>query len=269
MTSSPRSKNIIVSGGHSGIGLELTKRLVADGHRIGLIARNPDRANQVEGIDDVFVADLADQAQVRSVANEIITRWKAVDILFNNAGVLLGDIYTSPQGNEMHFEVNTLSPYLLTTLLEPALRGSDAPVVVNTVTDGLHNQRSLNVDELISPTKFRKLIGSYLQSKLALALLMADLDNSWTDVRIASVTPGPNKTGMTAGSGMPAFLKPLRNIMFAAPSKGAGLLYDAAFSSDHGLQGYVAKGKKRNLKFALSTSEKTQLQSQLQPTTSA
>lgn len=163
----------------------------------------------------------------------------------------------------MHFEVNTLSPYLLTTLLQPALDASSAPVVVNTVTDGLHNQRSLKLDELISPSKFRKLIGPYLQSKLALTVLMADLGASWTNIRIASVTPGPNKTGMTGGSGMPALLKPLRSLMFAAPSKGAGLLYDAAFSSDHGIQGYVAKGKKRNMKFTLSVDDKTQLLSHL------
>ena len=258
------TKNIIVSGGHSGIGLELTKRLFADGHRVGLVVRDSSRARGVDGVSDVFVADLADQTQVRVVANDISTRWDVVDVLFNNAGVLLDDIYRSPQGNEMHFEVNTLSPYLLTTLLEEPLRSSDEPVVVNTVTDGLHNQRSFKLDELISPTKFRKLIGPYLQSKLALTLLMADLGRSWSGLRIVSVTPGPNKTGMTAGAGMPRLLKPLRSLMFAAPSKGAGLLYDAALGDDHSLNGYVAKGKKKDLKLTLSPDEKAQLLSHLQ-----
>jgi len=54
--------NIIVTGGHSGIGLELTKRLVADGHRVGIVVRSADRADGVDGISDVFVADLSDQA---------------------------------------------------------------------------------------------------------------------------------------------------------------------------------------------------------------
>ena len=117
-------KNIIVTGGHSGIGLELTKRLVADGHLVGLVVRDAARASSVSGVESVFVADLSDQAQVRTVAQEILDTWGVVDMLFNNAGVLLDDIYRSPQGNEMHLEVNTLSPYLLTTLLEPALRRS-------------------------------------------------------------------------------------------------------------------------------------------------
>lgn len=261
-TGNAKAKHVIVSGGHSGIGHELTKRLIVDGHQVGLIVRNAERAEAIDGVDHVFVADLADQRQVRSVAADIVARWGVVDVVFNNAGVLLDDIYQSPQGNEMHFEVNTLSPYLLTTVLEPALRAAEQPVVINTVTDGLHKQKALKLDELIAPTKFRKLIGPYLQSKLALTILMADLNRSWADVRIASVTPGPNKTGMTAGSGMPGLLKPLRNLMFAEPSKGAGLLYDAAFSG--ALDGYVAKGKRKQLKFDLSAADKQQLLAHLQ-----
>ncbi len=254
-------KNIIVTGGHSGIGLELTKRLVADGHRVGLVVRDAARASSVSGVESVFVADLSDQDQVRTVAQEILDTWGVVDILFNNAGVLLDDIYKSPQGNEMHLEVNTLSPYLLTTLLEPALGAADAPVVINPVTDGLDKQKSLKIDELVSPTKFRKLIGSYLQSKLALTVLMADLAKGWTGVRIASVTPGPNQTTMTAGSGMPRLLKPFMKLLFAKPSKGAGLLYDAAFTGTDA--GYVAKGKERAMKFELSDGDKARLLAQL------
>ena len=134
-------------------------------------------------------------------------------------------------------------------------------MVINTVTDGLDKQKSLKIDELASPTKFRKLIGSYLQSKLALTVLMADLAEGWTDVRIASVTPGPNQTTMTAGSGMPRLLKPFMKLFFAKPSKGAGLLYDAAFSGTHA--GYLAKGKEKAMKFALSDGDKARLLSQL------
>ncbi len=256
-------KNIIVTGGHTGIGLELTKRLIDDGHRVGIVVRDSERAKSVKGISEVFIADLSDQAQVRSVAQEILAEWTVIDVLFNNAGVLLDDIYSSPQDNEMHFEVNTLAPYLMTTLLKPALRGAVAPVVVNTVTDGLHQQKGLKLDELISPTKFRKLIGPYMQSKLALTVLMADLAKTWSYVRIASVTPGPNKTKMTAGPGMPGLLKPLRNLMFAEPSKGAGLLYDAAFGDAASNSGYVVKGQPKTMKFELSASDKEQLLSHL------
>ena len=102
-------KTIIVTGGHSGIGLKLTKRLVADGHRVGLVVRDTARASSVSDVESVFVADLSDQDQVRTVAQEIRHKWGLVDILFNNAGVLLDDVYKSPECNEMHLEVNALS----------------------------------------------------------------------------------------------------------------------------------------------------------------
>lgn len=94
---------------------------------------------------------------------------------------------------------------------------------------------------------------------------MADLEQSWSDVRIASVTPGPNKKGMTADSGMPGLLKPLRNIMFAEPSKGAGLLYDAAFGETQP-SGYVSKCEVKALKFNLAAGDKVELLSHIQDT---
>ena len=72
---------------------------------------------------------------------------------------------------------------------------------------------------------------------------------------------------MTAGSGMPGILKPLRNIMFATPDKGAGLLYDAAFGAARLLSGYIAKGKSKPMKFELSADDKTRLLGHLENTT--
>ena len=65
------------------------------------MVRDATRAQAVGGVQDVFVADLADQAQVRMVAQQILDEWGVVDVLFNNAGVLLDGIYQSPQDNEM------------------------------------------------------------------------------------------------------------------------------------------------------------------------
>ncbi|MEO1173324.1 MAG: SDR family NAD(P)-dependent oxidoreductase, partial [Myxococcota bacterium] len=118
--------NIIVTGGHTGIGLALVQRLVSEGHRVGLLARSEKRLAQLRDLIspkdvDFFETDLASQDAIRSTANAVNTDWGSVDVLFNNAGVLLGDLRKSPQGNEMHYEVNTLAPMLLTHLLKPSL----------------------------------------------------------------------------------------------------------------------------------------------------
>ena len=69
---------ILITGGHTGIGLELTKKLLIDKHKIGLIVRNRERKNSLSKIIntdniDFFIADLSDQKAIVNIADEIIT----------------------------------------------------------------------------------------------------------------------------------------------------------------------------------------------------
>ncbi|MEM9392103.1 MAG: SDR family NAD(P)-dependent oxidoreductase [Bacteroidota bacterium] len=253
--------NYIITGGNSGIGLELTKKLLKADHHIGLIVRNEQRKDETInelGSDklDFFFADLSDQSAVRQVASNIKAKWDHLDGLFNNAGVLLDKAYTSKQDNEMHFEINTLSPYLLTTELKPLLEAAKNPFVVNTLTGDLH-KRKLEVDSLKKPKKFVKLMGPYVQSKAALLLLMNNLSGKWPDIRIVGADPGPNKTKMTAGSGMPGWLLPIRNLLFTKPTKGAHKIYQTAFDLNFTNQSgiYVSGGKVVPVKQILSEKE--------------
>jgi NAD(P)-dependent dehydrogenase (short-subunit alcohol dehydrogenase family) len=265
-------KQIIITGGHSGIGLELTKMLLNDGHKIGLILRSETKKSEVqkqfnntENLD-FFFADLSNHKEILKVCEQIKASWSKVDILFNNAGVLLPDLQYSAQSNEMHFEVNTLAPYLLTTHLKELFDKSSDASVINTVTDTLENRAEIDVQELKKPAKFKKLFGSYMQSKFALTLLMNDLAKEWKNIRILNVSPGANKTKMTGGDGMPFWLKPLRNLFFAKPTKGAGLLYDAAFdkkfADSTGV--YIQKGKVKPLKTELKREDKIELLKEIQ-----
>ena len=78
--------------------------LIAEGHKIVLIVR---RKSSLEGLEsqidvkevDLFYADLSIEEEVINVAGEICQRWDRVDVLFNNAGVLLDNVYLSKQGN--------------------------------------------------------------------------------------------------------------------------------------------------------------------------
>lgn len=255
--------DILLTGGHSGIGLELTKRLAKEGHHLGLILRNEARkegALQAIGTSeniDFFYADLSKRKEVVAVADRIAAKWEKVDGLFNNAGVLLEKAIYSEQGNEMQFEVNALTPYLLTQALIPLLDKSDHPFVVNTATGGLHRQKSLDIENLKRPKKFVKLIGSYLNSKFAMVLLMNHLATQWPEIRIINVDPGPNKTKMTSGSGMPFWLVPFRNLFFVKPIVGGNKIYDGAFKKDFldesGI--YITGNKIQALKYELAPAE--------------
>lgn len=256
---------ILLTGGHSGIGLELTKKLLKEGHQLGLIVRNEKRkVDAIQAIGstdniDFFYADLSKRGDVYKVAEEVKAKWDNIDGLFNNAGVLLEKAVYSEKGNEMQFEVNALTPYFLTKELKPLFDKSDNAFVVNTATGAMHKQKSLDIDNLKRPKKFVKLMGSYMNSKFALVLLMNHLGKEWSNsnIRVINVDPGPNKTGMTAGSGMPFWLKPIRNLFFPAPIKGANKIYDAAFSpSFSGKTGIYITGDKINeVQYQLNDSE--------------
>ena len=261
-------KHILISGGHSGIGLELCKILLQEADvQLGLVIRSEKRKSSIpqELLDapniEFFYCDLSDQTSVQKLAEEVIASWPKLDVLFNNAGVLLDQFYESKQGNEMHLEVNTLAPYKLSHSLLPLLKKADEAVIVNTVTDGLNRKKSLKLEAFDKEKPFSKLFGAYLESKFALTLLSKKLLPLSPKLRIMNVTPGPNKTPMTAASGMPVWLLPLRNLFFPKPSKGAKLLYQGAFDPAHKNDrfAYISGNKKANLRYQLSESEKKYL----------
>ncbi|NRB52294.1 MAG: SDR family NAD(P)-dependent oxidoreductase [Saprospiraceae bacterium] len=254
---------ILITGGHSGIGLELTKKLLSEGHQIGLIVRSEKRTKealkeipQSKNID-FFIADLSKREDLIKAANQIKAKWPVIDGIFHNAGVLLDKAYYSEQGNEMHFEVNSLAPYFLSVELKTWLDKAENPFLVNTATDGMHRQKSIDIADLKKPKKFVKLIGSYMHSKFAMVLLMNHLAKEWPRVRITSVAPGAIKTKMTAGAGMPFFLVPIRNLFFSSPEAGAEKLYEAAFDRRFADSSgtYILKGKVRPIKYHLTAAE--------------
>ncbi|MEM9102192.1 MAG: SDR family NAD(P)-dependent oxidoreductase [Pseudomonadota bacterium] len=247
---------LVITGGYSGIGLELTKKLLHEGHEIALIIRNKHRVEAVKKYLShynkmhFFFGDLSIQADVHRVANEVKEHWPIIDGLFNNAGVLLDKNYFSPQNNEMHLEVNVLAPYLLTQALIKNLMKGQRPFIINTVTGGLHRQKALDLSHLIQPKKYVKLMGSYYQSKIALMLLMNQLSEEYKEIKILNVDPGALKTKMTGDSkAMPGFMKIIRAIFFQSPDKGAEKLYQAAFSEKFNRQSgvYISGNKLKPL----------------------
>ena len=262
-------KNIVISGGHSGIGLELTKKLLAEGHKIGLIVRNENRRKSLADLFDsskieFFYADLSVQTEVIRVAQNIKDSWDKIDRLYNNAGIAImkGDRRTSKQGNELHFEVNTLAPYQLTIELKPLLLKSDDAKVVTTVTQGLDNLK-LNTERIFNKD-FTSGMKLYSQSKLAVMLLMNDLSekDDWKSVKFLNVHPGNNKTNVTQNKDtMPAFIKLMVRLFFKTPDFGGQRLYKAGF--DKKLEGengvYLFNDKVRDLKHSLTSDDKRKL----------
>jgi NAD(P)-dependent dehydrogenase (short-subunit alcohol dehydrogenase family) len=251
--------SIIITGGHSGMGFELSKKLLSEGHQIGLIVRNEKRKAETLKLFsnsnklNVFVADLGNRNQIASVAKDIQSTFISLDGIFNNAGVLLDKLYFSDYGNELQLEINAISPYLLTKALLPLLEKSDNPFVVSTATDTLNKKKSIDISAFKKPKKFTKLTGSYMDSKLTLVVLMNHLSKHHKNIRFMSVNPGAIKTKMTAGDGMPFWLKPIRNLFFKSPEQGAENLYNGAFNeSIKGSGIYISSGKVKEMNVSIT-----------------
>lgn len=174
-------RTVLVTGATDGLGRALAERLAADGDRVILHGRNPDRLAGAAGtIRDRYGteavstvrADLADVAQVRRLADDIRAETDRLDVFVSNAGVGGGEPdgherRTSADGYELRFAVNYLAGFLLTLELLPLLRrsaGIDSPSrVVNVASIG---QAPLDFDDLMLERHYSG-DRAYGQSKLA------------------------------------------------------------------------------------------------------
>ena len=122
----------VVTGATSGIGKAAAAALARQGAEIIVVGRDPGRAEataaaiQADGAPPpkVEIADLARLDQVRALAGRLNQTLDRIDVLINNAGLVLNERQVTPDGYEHVFAVNHLAPFLLTNLLRPKLTAS-------------------------------------------------------------------------------------------------------------------------------------------------
>ena len=218
---------VAITGASSGIGAALAALHARDGWDVVMVNRSVERSRPVidrihsespEASVDVVAADLADNDSIAAAA-DTLSDLARIDLFYNNAGVLLGELTDAPSGIEMHAQVNTIAPYLFGRLLHDSLVGS---TVLSVTTGAINKVRALDVGELAHPSSFRKIVGPYALSKLATAALMDAFAGVYPDTTFRSAEPGAVKTPMTVGDGMPRLLVPVRNLFFSSPERGCG-----------------------------------------------
>jgi retinol dehydrogenase 12 len=151
-------KVAVVTGGNSGIGKEAAVDIARAGAHVVIAARNPTKAaaalTEIEhradarGRVETIPIDLASFASVRAFADAFKARHDRLDILLNNAGLVLHKRIVTEDGHETQFQVNHLGHFLLTGLLGEAL-AQGAPARVVNVSSGAHRvPRGLDFDDL-------------------------------------------------------------------------------------------------------------------------
>lgn len=261
MNRNQRENIALITGASNGIGLELTRKLLSEDWQVVALNRSDYPADDMRiqkavnsGRLRIYkTADLADYASLGRTLAEIKEKERRIDILFNNAGGSFPELSYSTQGREKHYELMTVVPYIILMELKELLKNGDLKTVINTSSSALKYVKELNVEILERPKTFRKLIGPYAASKLALSLWNQAIAPQLAKegIKIRSVDPGSNNT-LRKGkkSGLPILVKWLMKLVFSPPSHGANQLYEGALGEHRNKTGvFVVKGQIADLKF--------------------
>jgi len=214
---SMEGKTVIVTGGNSGIGKATAIALAGAGARVVITARDRVRGDvavtdiaAASGSDavELVVFDLADLSSVRGGAADLLERCPRIDVLVNNAGLILSERSLSADGYEATFAINHLGPFLLTDLLRQRLIDSAPSRIVN-VASTAHNfaRRGMVFDDLMAERSYKQM-EVYGRTKLANILFTTELADrlSGTGVTANSLHPGSVATGYARDGDTTGFL---------------------------------------------------------------
>jgi len=211
----------IVTGANSGIGLETTRELARKGATVVLACRSEARAE--EAMEDVraeisearvefLCLDLADLDRVREFSAAVHRRFDRLDLLINNAGVMIPPESRTKQAFELQFGVNHLGHFALTGLLLDLLLATPGARVVN-VSSMAHRFGKIDFEDLDFERRRYNPTGAYGQSKLANLLFTHELARrvaaAGGDLTVAAAHPGWTHTNLQKHSSFVQRLNPL------------------------------------------------------------
>ena len=214
-------KTIVITGANTGLGYEAAKVLSAKGARVLIACRSQQKAEDAIArmeeengeVDVSHVAlDLSDLASISDCAERLRSEEK-IDVLINNAGIMVPPYELTKDGFESQFGVNHLGPFALTGLLLEKLAEAPAPRVVNTSSIA-HNVGKIRFSDINAEKRYRA-SARYGMSKLANLLFSYELQRrlDGADIPIMSVACHPGIASTELTRYMPRVLSAATNLM--------------------------------------------------------
>jgi retinol dehydrogenase-12 len=242
-------KLCIVTGANAGIGKHTAIGLARRGARVVMVARDPLKGAAAhreviaaaghDGVDLVR-GDLATVASTQALADELLARYAAIDVLVNNAGVWITKRRENADGFEATFATNHLAPYLLTLRLLERLKEAAQGRVV-TLTSELHRRGVVDFDDLQTTRRRYSGVQAYADSKLMNIMFTRALARRLEGTRVTAnaVHPGKVHTEITRkAQGVSGFLArvftPVVGPLLLTAAQGAATSIHVAASDEGG-----------------------------------
>ncbi len=231
----------IVTGSSSGIGYETARVLAEKSATVIIAVRNMQKGNtaadKIRGHHPnadvkVMELDLANLESVRHFATEFKNNFNRLDLLINNAGVMMPPYSKTTDGFELQFGTNHLGHFALTGLLIDRIKDTPDSRIVN-VSSGAHNYGNLVLDDLNWENRPYKKMRAYGDSKIANLYftyeLQTKLEEAGVTTLVTAAPPGWTATDLQRHVGLFRFM----NHLFAQDiTMGALPMLYAAVGSD-------------------------------------
>ena len=215
-----KGKVAVVTGASSGIGYETARVLANKNASVIIAVRNLEKGQAAldkiktdyqDADARVMELDLADLKSVHTFVENFKKIYSRLDILINNAGVMMPPYSKTIDGFELQFGTNHLGHFVLSGLLLDVIKNTPGSRIVN-VSSGAHNYGELNFEDLNWENRPYKKMRSYGDSKIANLYftyeLQRRLDRQNVDVLVTAAHPGWTATELQRHAGLFNFLNP-------------------------------------------------------------
>jgi len=243
------NKTCVITGCNSGIGHIASLELARQGFELFMLMRDSEKSASahkevLEAADGGRVhhipVDLSLMVEVAAAAKQVLAKAEKIDLLINNAGVLVREEQRTVEGIEMTLAVNYYAPYLLTKALRPLLEKATAARVVN-VSSALSKRGKVLTETAFEQKPFSG-IKAYSNSKLLVNYFTHSLSESFegTPMVANSLHPGVVSTGVFRA--YPTWITNLLSRFLLTPKQGAQhLLRPAVNPSFNHYKGEIEK----------------------------